>query len=56
MSWILHFTVSYDLCESNSMEKEVIYGTEVKFKFQSEVTCATQHNYDNENNQIHGND
>ena len=38
------------------MEKEVIYVTEVKFKFQKEVTYVTQHTYDNENNQVHGKD
>lgn len=50
MSWILHFTLFYELWESDGMEKEIIYGTEVTFKFQNEVTYVTKHTYDHENN------
>jgi hypothetical protein len=54
--WSLPFTISYELWESSSMEKKIIYGVEIKLKFHNEVTYVTQHAYDNGNNQDHGKD
>ena len=49
-------SLSYKLWESESIDKKVIYGIEMKFKSQNEITYVTQYTYDNNNHQVHGKD